>query len=52
MERWLLADPGALQTAIDHLDMEAAIAHCTKGLGVWNWAPFPRHRRQCSRGPG
>ena len=21
-----------------YLDMEAAIAHCTKGLGIWNWA--------------
>jgi xylulose-5-phosphate/fructose-6-phosphate phosphoketolase len=21
-----------------YLDMEAAIAHCTKGAGVWNWA--------------
>jgi xylulose-5-phosphate/fructose-6-phosphate phosphoketolase len=23
---------------LQYLDMEAAIAHCTKGLGIWNWA--------------
>jgi xylulose-5-phosphate/fructose-6-phosphate phosphoketolase len=23
---------------MQYLDMEAAIAHCTKGLGIWNWA--------------
>src|SRR5271163_355525 len=23
---------------IQYLDMDAAIAHCTKGLGIWNWA--------------
>jgi len=23
---------------LQYLDMEAAIEHCTKGLGIWNWA--------------
>ena len=23
---------------LQYLDMDAAIAHCTKGLGIWNWA--------------
>ncbi|MGE0824357.1 MAG: phosphoketolase [Candidatus Binatia bacterium] len=23
---------------LQYLDMEAAIAHCTKGIGIWNWA--------------
>jgi xylulose-5-phosphate/fructose-6-phosphate phosphoketolase len=23
---------------LQYLDMEAAVAHCTKGLGIWNWA--------------
>jgi xylulose-5-phosphate/fructose-6-phosphate phosphoketolase len=23
---------------MQYLDMDAAIAHCTKGLGIWNWA--------------
>src|SRR5262249_28845923 len=23
---------------VQYLDMEAAIAHCTKGIGIWNWA--------------
>ena len=23
---------------MQYLDMEAAITHCTKGLGIWNWA--------------
>ncbi len=23
---------------LQYLDMESAIAHCTKGLGIWNWA--------------
>lgn len=23
---------------LQYLDMEAAIAHCTKGLGIWDWA--------------
>jgi len=26
------------QIHLQYLDMEAAIAHCTKGLGIWNWA--------------
>src|SRR5437867_2428241 len=23
---------------LQYLDMEAAVEHCTKGLGIWNWA--------------
>ena len=26
------------QPALQYLDMDAAIEHCTKGLGIWEWA--------------
>jgi xylulose-5-phosphate/fructose-6-phosphate phosphoketolase len=26
------------QPALNYLSMEDAIAHCTRGLGIWNWA--------------
>ena len=26
------------QMHLQHLDMDAAIRHCTKGLGIWDWA--------------
>jgi xylulose-5-phosphate/fructose-6-phosphate phosphoketolase len=26
------------QLHLQYLDMEAAITHCTKGLGIWDWA--------------
>ncbi len=26
------------QVHLQYLDMDAAIAHCTKGAGIWNWA--------------
>ncbi|QCU79721.1 phosphoketolase family protein (plasmid) [Citricoccus sp. SGAir0253] len=26
------------QPALQYLDMDAAIAHCTKGIGIWDWA--------------
>jgi len=26
------------QLHLQYLDMDAAIRHCTKGLGIWNWA--------------
>jgi xylulose-5-phosphate/fructose-6-phosphate phosphoketolase len=26
------------QPALSYLDMESAIAHCTRGLGIWQWA--------------
>jgi xylulose-5-phosphate/fructose-6-phosphate phosphoketolase len=26
------------QPALDYLTMEEAVAHCTRGLGVWDWA--------------
>jgi xylulose-5-phosphate/fructose-6-phosphate phosphoketolase len=29
------------QPALNYLDMEQAIAHCTRGLGIWPWASTP-----------
>jgi xylulose-5-phosphate/fructose-6-phosphate phosphoketolase len=26
------------QPALDYLSMDEAIAHCTRGIGIWNWA--------------
>jgi len=26
------------QVHLQYLDMDAAVAHCTKGAGIWNWA--------------
>src|SRR5579872_770985 len=26
------------QPALQYLDMESAIAHCTRGIGIWEWA--------------
>ena len=26
------------QPGLDYLDMEAAVLHCTRGLGIWDWA--------------
>lgn len=26
------------QNHLQYMDMDAAIAHCTKGIGIWNWA--------------
>jgi xylulose-5-phosphate/fructose-6-phosphate phosphoketolase len=26
------------QSHLQYLDMDAAIAHCTKGIGIWDWA--------------
>ena len=26
------------QPALDYLDMDEAVAHCTRGLGIWDWA--------------
>ncbi|KUH75181.1 phosphoketolase [Mycolicibacterium novocastrense] len=26
------------QPALNYLDMDSAIAHCTRGLGIWEWA--------------
>ena len=26
------------QKHLQYLDMEAAVAHCTKGIGIWDWA--------------
>jgi xylulose-5-phosphate/fructose-6-phosphate phosphoketolase len=30
------------QVHLQYLDMEAAIEHCTKGAGIWNWASNDR----------
>ncbi|MBO0693379.1 MAG: phosphoketolase family protein, partial [Acidimicrobiaceae bacterium] len=30
------------QPALQYLDMEQAIVHCTKGLGIWDWASNDR----------
>ena len=30
------------QVHLQYLDMEAAIEHCTKGVGIWNWATTTR----------
>ena len=26
------------QTHLQYMDMDAAITHCTKGIGIWDWA--------------
>ena len=26
------------QPHLQYLDMDAAILHCTKGIGIWDWA--------------
>lgn len=26
------------QPALDYLDMDQAVAHCTRGIGIWDWA--------------
>ena len=26
------------QPALDYLDIDQAVAHCTRGIGVWDWA--------------
>jgi xylulose-5-phosphate/fructose-6-phosphate phosphoketolase len=30
------------QPALQYLDMETAVVHCTKGLGIWEWASNDR----------
>ena len=39
------------QPALDYLTMEEAIAHCTRGLGVWEWASNDEGER-ARRGAG
>jgi xylulose-5-phosphate/fructose-6-phosphate phosphoketolase len=29
------------QPALDYLTMEEAVAHCTRGIGIWEWASTP-----------
>ncbi len=31
------------QPALDYLTMDQAIAHCARGLGIWEWASNERH---------
>jgi len=31
------------QAALQYLDMDAAVAHCTKGIGIWDWASNDRN---------
>ena len=33
------------QPALDYLSMDDAILHCTRGLGIWEWALERRGRR-------
>ncbi len=33
------------QPALDYLTMDEAIAHCTRGIGIWDWASQRRRRR-------
>ena len=39
------------QPALQYLDMDAAIRHCTAGIGIWEWASNDRGRR-AGRGAG
>ena len=43
------------QPALDYLPMDEAIAHCTRGLGIWDWAGTERRgrgaRRRARRAP-
>ena len=39
------------QPALNYLTMEEAIAHCTRGIGVWDWAS-QRRGRGARRGAG
>ena len=33
------------QPALDYLTMDEAIAHCTRGIGIWDWAGTDERRR-------
>ena len=33
------------QPALDYLSMDDAIVHCTRGLGIWDWASNDDGRR-------
>ena len=33
------------QPSLDYLSMDEAIAHCTRGIGIWEWAIDRRRRR-------
>jgi xylulose-5-phosphate/fructose-6-phosphate phosphoketolase len=36
------------QPALQYLDMEAAIKHCTAGIGIWEWASDEEHPHSLS----
>ena len=42
------------QPSLDYLTMDEAIAHCTRGLGIWEWASTGDggSRTWCWRAPG
>ena len=33
------------QPALQYLTMDEAVVHCTKGIGIWDWASTDRRRR-------
>jgi xylulose-5-phosphate/fructose-6-phosphate phosphoketolase len=33
------------QSALQYMDMDAAIKHCTRGLGIWEWASTDQGRK-------
>ena len=38
------------QPALDYLHMDAAVLHCTRGIGIWDWAGdgvLPHRRARC-----
>ena len=39
------------QPALQYLNIDDAVVHCTKGLGIWEWASTDE-RRRTRRGPG
>ena len=39
------------QKHLQYLDMDAAIVHCTKGIGIWDWASTDAGQR-AGRGDG
>ena len=39
------------QPHLVYLDMEAAVIHCTKGIGIWEWASNDRVQNRTSSSP-
>ena len=40
------------QPALQYLTMDEAVVHCTKGIGIWDWAGTDVGRRRAGRGDG